>query len=125
MVKTLTSLFIVVATLSGALAGLSDNCHGSSFCNKGMGDLCTGAFNRFTDSTIYSDYTSRVNGKCTAIYRCTGKYPQLSGAAIKNLFKPIYGGQGCQGCGSHAFSNGNCEVTLNYCADCLDSGNPN
>ncbi|KAG0305114.1 hypothetical protein BGZ98_004573 [Dissophora globulifera] len=125
MVKSFTSLVIVVATLSGALAGFSDNCHGSGRCNKGMGPTCSGAFNRFTDSTIYDGYTSRTNGDCTAIYECTGDYPRLSGAQLKSLFQPIYGGQGCKGCGSHAFNGGSCEVTLNFCSNCLDSGNPN
>ncbi|KAG0325720.1 hypothetical protein BGZ99_000240 [Dissophora globulifera] len=125
MVKTLASLLIVVATFSGVLAGFRDNCSGSGRCNKGMGPTCIGAFNRFTESTVYDGYTSRVNGNCAAIYRCNGDYPRLSGATIRSLFQPIYDGQGCKGCGSHAFNDGNCEVTLNFCSNCLDSGNPN
>ncbi|KAG0367006.1 hypothetical protein BGZ54_004571 [Gamsiella multidivaricata] len=125
MYKSLALLVVLAASLASTEAGYSDNCHGSGLCNKGMGDLCTGAFNRFTDTTVYNAFTSRVNGKCTAIYRCDGDYPNLTGAQIKSLFQPIYGGQGCKGCGSHAFNGGACEVTLNYCANCLDSGIPN
>ncbi|KAF9976782.1 hypothetical protein BGZ73_007786 [Actinomortierella ambigua] len=90
-----------------------------------MSSICTGAFNRYSDNTIYNSYTSRTNGQCTAIFRCDGTYPSLTGAQIKELFKPIYGGQGCKGCGSHAFNGGSCEVTLNFCSNCVDSGNPN
>ncbi|KAG0204196.1 hypothetical protein BGX28_003771 [Mortierella sp. GBA30] len=119
------SLLLVVAVAVSSVLGYSDNCHGSGRCNKGMGPMCTGAFERYSDNTIYNSYTSRTNGQCTAIYHCDGDYPSLSGAQIKNLFRPIYGGQGCKGCGSHAFNGGKCEVTLNFCSDCKDSGNPN
>ncbi|KAF8928119.1 meiotically up-regulated gene family-domain-containing protein [Dissophora ornata] len=124
MAKSLAFLLVLAASLSGTLA-YSDNCSGSFFCNKGMGSLCTGAFQRFTDNTVYNGYTSRANGHCTAIYRCDGSYPSLTGRQIKSLFAPIYSGQGCKGCGSHAFNGGQCEVTLNYCSNCVDSGNPN
>ncbi|KAF9170372.1 hypothetical protein BGX21_011060 [Mortierella sp. AD011] len=125
MTKSIAILFVLVAALSGAIEGFSDNCHGSGRCNKNMGPTCTVAFNRFTDGTVYNGYTSRVNGNCAAIYRCSGDYPSLTGAQLKQLFAPIYGGQGCKGCGSHAFNGGSCEVTLNFCSNCVDSGNPN
>ncbi|KAF9371239.1 hypothetical protein CPB97_002132 [Podila verticillata] len=124
MVNSITFFTVSLAALATSALGYSDNCQGSYFCNKGMGPLCTSAFTRFTDTTIYNGYTSRTNGHCTAIYRCDGAYPWLNGHQIKELFKPIYGGQGCKGCGSHAFNGGKCEVTLNYCADCKDSGIP-
>jgi hypothetical protein len=124
MIKSTALLLVIVATLSGVL-GFNDNCHGSGFCNKGMGPTCQGAFARFTDSTVYNGYTSRTNGDCTAIYRCDGDYPSLTGAQLKGLFAPIHGAQGCKGCGSHAFNGGSCEVTVNYCSNCLDSGIPN
>ncbi|KAI1288644.1 hypothetical protein EDD11_009843, partial [Mortierella claussenii] len=84
-----------------------------------------GAYNRFSDGMTYNAYTSRTNGNYAAIFRCDGAYPSLTGAQLKGLFAPIYGGQGCKGCGSHVFDNGNCEVTINFCFNCLDSGNPN
>ncbi|KAF9347950.1 hypothetical protein BGX34_002789 [Mortierella sp. NVP85] len=124
MVKSFALLVVVAAaTLSGAL-GLSDNCHGSIRCNKGMGPTCRTAISRFTDGTVYNGYTSRVNGNCAAIFRCNGDYPALRGSEIKKLFEPIYGGQGCKGCGSHAFNGGSCEVTVNFCSKCVDSGIP-
>ncbi|KAG0214383.1 hypothetical protein BGX31_001110 [Mortierella sp. GBA43] len=123
MIKSTALLVVVVATLSGVL-GYNDNCNGSSRCNKNMGNTCRGAIARYTDGTTYNAYTSRTNGNCVAIYRCTGDYPSLKGSEIKDLFKPIYEGQGCKGCGSHAFNGGKCEVTVNFCHNCLDSGNP-
>ncbi|KAG0332464.1 hypothetical protein BG000_009986 [Podila horticola] len=125
MVKSITFIMVAIATVAGSALGYSDNCHGSGKCNKGMGGICTGAFNRYSDNTVYNSYTSRTNGHCTAIYRCDGGYPSLTGRQIKDLFAPIYGGQGCKGCGSHAFNGGKCEVTLNFCDNCVDSGNPN
>ena len=117
--QLLLLLFITV------VADYNDNCHGSGRCNKNMGNTCRGAWARFTDGTTYNGYTSRTNGNCVAIFRCGDKYPSMTGAQIKSLFEPIYGGQGCKGCGSHAFNGGSCEVTLNFCSNCLDSGNPN
>ncbi|KAG0053540.1 hypothetical protein BGZ83_000893 [Gryganskiella cystojenkinii] len=116
---------VAIATIVGSALGFSDNCNGSGRCNKGMKDMCTAAFNRFTDSTVYNDFTSRTNGQCTAIYRCSGTYPSLTGSQLKGFFAPIYQGQGCKGCGSHAFNGGSCEVTVNFCSNCVDSGNPN
>ncbi|KAG0039868.1 hypothetical protein BGZ82_006420 [Podila clonocystis] len=120
MVKSITFVMVALATATGSVLSYSDNCHGSGKCNKGMGGLCTGAFNRYSDNTVYNKYTSRTNGHCTAIFRCDGGYPSLTGSQIKDLFRPIYGGQGCKGCGSHAFNGGKCEVTLNYCDNCVD-----
>ncbi|KAF9343561.1 hypothetical protein BGX26_005562 [Mortierella sp. AD094] len=111
MTKSIAALFVLVATLSGALAGFSDNWN--------MGQKCNTAFNRFNDGTVYNGYTSRVNGNCAAIYRCSGDYPSLTGARLKELFAPIYAG------GSHTFNGGSCEVTLGFCPNCLDRGNPN
>ncbi|KAG0304815.1 hypothetical protein BGZ97_001331 [Linnemannia gamsii] len=125
MVQSITFFLVAIATVAGSVLGFSDNCNGSFRCNKGMSGTCTGAFNRFTDGTVYNDFTSRTNGDCTAIYRCSGTYPALTGSQLKALFAPIYNGQGCKGCGSHAFNGGSCEVTLNFCSNCLDSGNPN
>ena len=103
----------------------SDNCHGSERCDKDMGDVCREAFARFTDDSTYNAYTSRTNGNCVAIYRCDGGYLSLTGAQLKTQFEPIFGGQGCKGCGSHAFNDGSCETTLNFCSNCFDSGIPN
>ncbi|KAF9947779.1 hypothetical protein BGZ65_008551 [Modicella reniformis] len=125
MITSPAFLLVIVAILSGTALGYRDNCSGSGLCNKGMGPNCRGAYARFSDNTVYNGYTSRTNGNCVAIYRCDGSYPGLSGAQIKNLFAPIYGGQGCKGCGSHAFNGGSYEGTLNYCSNCVDSGNPN
>ncbi|GJJ75460.1 hypothetical protein EMPS_07818 [Entomortierella parvispora] len=126
MVKSTTLMMAVLATVVGsAFGGYSDNCHGSSRCNKGMGPACRSAYARFTDGTVYNAYVSRTFGHCTAIYRCNSGYPALTGAQLKGFFAPIFAGQGCQGCGSHAFDGGNCEVTVNYCSNCVDSGNPN
>ncbi|KAH7314661.1 hypothetical protein KP509_21G014800 [Ceratopteris richardii] len=103
----------------------SDNCDGSGLCGCCVSQNdCRNAFARYTDGTIYSGYTSRVSGHCTAIFQCDGSYPSVSGAVLKQQFLHIYQNQPCQKCGSHAF-NGNCEATLNYCASCRDSGNPN
>ncbi|KAF9307326.1 hypothetical protein BGZ74_007137 [Mortierella antarctica] len=120
MVKSITFVMVALATVAASALGYSDNCHGSGRCNKGMGGICTAAYNRYSDNTVYNRYTSRTNGQCTAIYRCDGGYPSLTGRQIKDLFKPIYEGQGCKGCGSHAFNGGKCEVTLNFCSDCKD-----
>ncbi|KAF9359778.1 hypothetical protein BGX26_011437 [Mortierella sp. AD094] len=123
--KPLDTLITVVVTLSSASAGYSDNYHGSIRCNKNMGPICTTAFNYFTDRTVYNGYTFCVNGNCAAIYRCDGDYPALTGTQLRGLFAPIYGGQGCKGCSSHASNSGSCEVTPNFRSNCLDSGNPN
>ncbi|KAF9371183.1 hypothetical protein CPB97_002184 [Podila verticillata] len=125
MVKSITFVMVAIATVVGSVFGFSDNCNGSGRCNKGLSRICTIAFNRFTDGTVYNSYTSRTNGQCVAIYRCDGNYPALTGSQLKGLFASIYGGQGCEGCGSHAFNGGQCEVILNFCSDCNDSGNPN
>ncbi|KAF9923713.1 hypothetical protein BGZ65_008707 [Modicella reniformis] len=125
MAKSFALLVVAaVATFSGVVA-FKDNCNGSSFCNKNMAATCQGAINRFSDGTTYNDYVTRTNGNCVAIYLCIGVYPALTGAQLKGHFAPIHGAQGCKGCGSHAFNNGNCEVTVNFCANCLDSGNSN
>ncbi|KAF9413780.1 hypothetical protein BGZ94_000624 [Podila epigama] len=124
MVKSITFVMVAIATIASGALGYSDNCNGSFRCNKDMGPICRGAWSRFSDWTHYNGYTSRVNGHCVAIYRCEGAYPSLTGREIKSLFEPIYGGQGCKGCGSHAFNGGKCEVTLNFCSDCSDSGTP-
>jgi len=50
-----------------------------------MGPMCQGAIDRYTDTTVYSGYTSRTNGHCTAIYQCSGDYPALTGAQLKSL----------------------------------------
>ncbi|KAF8928089.1 hypothetical protein CPC16_007903 [Podila verticillata] len=125
MVKSITFAMVAIATVADSVLGFSDNCSGSGSCNKGMSGICTRAFNRYTDGTVYNDFTLRTNGQCTAIYRCNGAYPALTGSQLKGLFASIYGGQGCKGCGSHAFNGGQCEVTLDFCSNCVDSGNPN
>ncbi|KAG0212164.1 meiotically up-regulated gene family-domain-containing protein [Mortierella sp. GBAus27b] len=126
MAKSFALLAVAaIATLSAGVMGYSDNCNGSGKCNKGMEPTCRKAYARYTDSTVYSSYTSRVFGDCTAIYRCSGTYPSLTGAQLKAQFNLIYDSVGCKGCGSHAFNSGSCEVTVNYCSNCLDSGNPN
>ncbi|KAF9922445.1 hypothetical protein BGZ65_009590, partial [Modicella reniformis] len=61
MIRSLVLLLVIVATLLGSALGYSDNCQGSSRCNKGMGPTCRGAFARYTDNTVYKDYTSRTN----------------------------------------------------------------
>ncbi|CAO3571909.1 unnamed protein product [Mortierella alpina] len=124
MAKTFSLLLVLAVAVSGAL-GYSNNCNGSSRCTKDMAPTCTSAYQRFTDQTVYDAYTSRTYGNCAAIYRCNGVFPKLTGSQLKGLFSQIYTSQGCKGCGSHAFNSGNCEVTLNYCSDCKDSGNPN
>ncbi|KAF9337104.1 hypothetical protein BG006_006282 [Podila minutissima] len=43
---------------------------------------------------------------CHGSGRCNKDYPSLTGRQIKDLFKPIYEGQGCKSCGSHAFNGG-------------------
>ncbi|KAG0212163.1 meiotically up-regulated gene family-domain-containing protein [Mortierella sp. GBAus27b] len=124
MAKFALLVIAAIATLSAGAMGFSDNCNGSGRCNKNMKSTCQAAFARFTDGTTYNSYTSRVSGSCTAIYRCTGTFPALTGAQLKQQFNVIYT-KGCQGCGSHAFNGGSCEVTVNFCSNCLDSGNPN
>jgi hypothetical protein len=79
---------------------------------------CLAAIARYDDGTVYSQYTSRVTGHCTAIYRCDGDYEARSGADLKQQFMHIYNAQPCGRCGSHAFDN--CEATLNYCGNCRD-----
>ncbi|KAG0311417.1 hypothetical protein BGZ99_010177 [Dissophora globulifera] len=116
MAKTLTSLVIVIATLASAVVGYSDNCSGSSSCQIATQQACYDSISGYDDSTNYKQYTSRTSGSCTAIYRCTGVYPNADGATLKTLFNSIYDLQGCKNCGSHAFDDGTCEVTLNYCA---------
>ncbi|KAI5077691.1 hypothetical protein GOP47_0007515 [Adiantum capillus-veneris] len=107
------------------VAAYTDNCQGSSKCGCCVSQQdCRNAFARYTDGTIYSAYTSRVSGHCTAIYRCNGAYAKVSGAVLKKQFRHVYENQPCQKCGSHAFAS-NCEATLNYCSSCRDSGNPN
>ncbi|KAF9931929.1 hypothetical protein BGZ67_005076 [Mortierella alpina] len=124
MAKTSSLLLVLAVAVSGAL-GYSNNCHGSALCTKDMAPYCTAAYNRFTDGTTYTHLTSRTHGNCAAIFRCQGVYPAMTGSQLKSLFSQIYSSQGCKGCGSHAFNGGNCEVTLNYCSDCKDSGTPN
>ncbi|KAF9900533.1 hypothetical protein EC991_007208 [Linnemannia zychae] len=119
MVKTFSFLAVAVATISGVLA-YSDNCNGASGCNKRMGSECYYSSIRYLNYGPYSSYTSFTNNHCTAIYRCTGAYPTLTGTEIVDLFSHIYGIQGCKGCGSHAFNGGTCEVTYNYCENCID-----
>ncbi|OAQ22849.1 hypothetical protein K457DRAFT_25645 [Linnemannia elongata AG-77] len=116
---------VAIATVAGSVFGFFDSCNGSFRCDKGMSISCKGAFNRFNDDTVYNSFTSRTNHDCAAIYRCDGDFPSLTGRQLKDLFAPIYAGQGCTSCGSHAFNGGSCEVTLNFCSNCLDSGNPN
>ncbi|KAF9967794.1 hypothetical protein BGZ70_008184 [Mortierella alpina] len=124
MAKTFSLLLVLAVAASSAL-GYSNNCHGSSRCTKDMAPTCVSAYSRFTDGTIYTASTSRTYGNCAAIYRCNGLYPSgMTGSKLKNLFSQIYSAQGCKGCGSHAFNGGDCEVTLNYCSDCKDSGTP-
>ncbi|CAJ0939962.1 unnamed protein product, partial [Mesorhabditis belari] len=89
-----------------------------------MHKICRPAFQRYTDEHTYQAYTSRTFDHCTAIFRCTGDYPAMTGKQLKDLFEQIYTGQGCEGCGSHGFYSGKCEVTLNYCSHCVDSGDP-
>ncbi|KAF9290874.1 hypothetical protein BGZ68_005788 [Mortierella alpina] len=124
MAKTFSLLLVLAVAVSGTF-GYSNNCNGSSKCTKTMASACIAAYSRFTDGTTYTSLTSRTSGNCAAIFRCVGPYPPMTGAALKLQFEEIYGSQGCKGCGSHAFNSGNCEVTLNYCSDCKDSGNPN
>ncbi|KAF9308309.1 hypothetical protein BGZ91_007862 [Linnemannia elongata] len=117
---------VAIATVAGSVFGFFDNCHYSNRCdNVGMIISCEGAFNRFNDDTVYNSFTLRSNVQCAAIYECIGDYPAMTGRQLKDLFAPINAGQGCKGCGSHAFNGGSCRVTLNYCYSCLDSGNPN
>ncbi|KAF9558372.1 hypothetical protein EC968_007123 [Mortierella alpina] len=120
MAKAFSLLVVLAVAVSGAL-GYSNNCNGSSKCTKTMAPDCTAAYNRYLDGTTYSQYTSRTYANCAAIFRCQGVFPPKTGSELKELFYQIYAGQGCKGCGSHAFNNGNCEVTLNYCSDCKDS----
>ncbi|KAG0217887.1 meiotically up-regulated gene family-domain-containing protein [Mortierella sp. GBAus27b] len=126
MAKSFALLAVTaIATLSAGVMGYNDNCHGSGRCNKNMEFTCRQAINRFTDGTTYNGYTSRVFGDCTAIYHCDGAYPNQTGAQLKSQFDVIYRGIGCKGCGSHAFNSGKCEVTVNFCSNCQDGGNPN
>ncbi|KAK5805627.1 meiotically up-regulated gene family-domain-containing protein [Linnemannia elongata] len=126
MVKSITFFMVAIATVAGSVFGFFDTCNGSYRCNnEGMSITCKEAFNRFNDDTVYNSFTSLTNRDCAAIYQCIGDYPALTGRQIKDLFAPINAGQGCKGCGSHAFNGGSCRVTLNYCYSCLDSGNPN
>ncbi|KAF9271358.1 hypothetical protein BGZ68_003777 [Mortierella alpina] len=119
MVKTFSFLAVAVATVSSVLA-YSDNCHGSSDCYKDLGESCRYASYRYSNYVIYDKYTSLTNNHCTAIYRCKGAYPALRGNELRDLFSHIHGPQGCKACGSHAFNGGTCEVTYNYCTNCVD-----
>ncbi|MCO5609460.1 hypothetical protein L7F22_063686 [Adiantum nelumboides] len=104
----------------------SDNCNGSRMCERHVSaDDCRNAVSRFTDGHDYSQYTSRVYGRCTAIFRCGSFYPSVNGASLKQNFLHVYKNQPCQKCGSHAFYGGMCQATLNYCANCRDAGDPN
>ncbi|KAF9274868.1 hypothetical protein BGZ88_002735 [Linnemannia elongata] len=126
MFKSIIFFMVAIATLAGSVFGFFDTCNGSYRCdNEGISISCKEAFNRFNDDTVYNSFTLRTSGKCAAIYECIGDYPALTGRQIRDLFPPIYGGQGCTGCGSHAFNGGSCRVTLNFCSNCVDSGNPN
>ena len=117
-------LLVMVVVAIGILAVMeaesySDNCSGSALCGTQVSKSdCTAAFNRYDDGTVYSQYTSRVAGHCTAIFRCDGSYESKTGAQLKQLFLHIYTDQPCGRCGSHAFDN--CETTLNYCGSCKD-----
>ena len=117
-------MVVVVAAMAMVMAmveveSYSDNCSGSGLCGTQVSKSdCTAAINRYDDGTVYSQYTSRVSGHCTAIFRCDGSYVSKTGAQLKQLFLHIYTNQPCGRCGSHAFDN--CEATLNYCGSCRD-----
>ncbi|EFJ22291.1 hypothetical protein SELMODRAFT_413786 [Selaginella moellendorffii] len=117
---------LLVIFLGSSSCAKNDNCNGSGLCGSRVNQAdCRRAISRYTDGTIYNGFTSRVSGHCTAIFRCDGNYPSVSGAVLKQQFLHVYDNQPCRLCGSHAFDGGNCEATLNYCANCRDSGNPN
>ena len=122
---TILLLFLVLASAPSLLQAANDNCNGSGLCGNVNPDDCRTAISRYTDGHTYSQYTSRVSGHCTAIYQCSGFYPSLTGANLKEQFLHVYNNQPCKKCGSHAFYGGNCQATLNYCGNCRDSGDPN
>ncbi|KAH7314687.1 hypothetical protein KP509_21G016100 [Ceratopteris richardii] len=98
---TASALLVLVAAEGESY---SDNCDGSRLCGCCVSQNdCRNAFARYTDGTIYSGYTSRVSGHCTAIFQCDGSYPSVSSAVLKQQFLHIYQNQPCQKCGSHAF----------------------
>ena len=114
----LTICGVIMLPVAMVVGQYSDNCSGSALCGQVSKDDCIAAINRYDDGTLYSQYTSRVAGHCTAIFRCDGSYVSKTGADLKQLFNHVYDYQPCGRCGSHAFDN--CEATLNYCGNCKD-----